>query len=57
MNTQKHLTTIVKNTKRETVSARQCTEPSQKVKQVYDLMGYKTVPFHRKKYVVSLQHF
>jgi transposase len=52
MNTQKCVTTIVENIKGETVSVRQCTEPSQKVKQVYDLMGYKTVPFYRKKSVV-----
>ncbi|MDK2978144.1 MAG: hypothetical protein PWP52_858 [Bacteroidales bacterium] len=29
-----------------------CTESTQKVKQVYGLMGYKAVPFYRKKSVV-----
>jgi hypothetical protein len=52
MNTQKCITTTVENTRGQTVSVRQCTEPTQKVKQIYDLMGYKTVPFYRKKSVV-----
>lgn len=52
MNTQKCITTTMKNIKEETVSIRQCTEPSQKVKQIYDLTGYKYKPFYRKKSVV-----
>lgn len=52
MNTQKCVTTTVENISGEKVSVRQCTEPTQKVKQIYDLMGYKTVPFYRKKSVV-----
>lgn len=52
MNSQKCVTTTVENISGEKVSVRQCTEPTQKVKQIYDLMGYKTVPFYRKKSVV-----
>jgi len=52
MNTQKCVTTSVKNIKDETVIVTQCTEPSLKVKQIYNLMNYKTVPFYRKKCVV-----
>jgi len=52
MNTQKCVTTTVENIKEETISVRQCTEPTQQVKQIYNLMGYKYAPFYRKKSVV-----
>lgn len=52
MNTQKCVTTTVENIKEETISVRQCTEPTQQVKQIYNLMNYKYVPFYRKKSVV-----
>jgi len=52
MNTQKCVTTTVENIKQETISVRQCTEPTQQVKQIYNLMNYKYVPFYRKKSVV-----
>ena len=52
MNTQKCVTTNVENTRRQIISVRQCTEPEQKAKHIYNLMGYKTVPFYRKKSVV-----
>lgn len=52
MNTQKCVTTSVENIKIQTISIRQCTEPNKKVKQIYDLMNYKYVPFWRKKSVV-----
>jgi len=52
MNTQKCVTTSVKNIKGETISVRQCTEPSQQVKFIYGLLNYKYVPFYRKKSVV-----
>jgi len=52
MNIQKCVTTTVENTKEETISVRQCTEPTQQVKQIYNMMNYKYVPFHRKKSVV-----
>jgi len=52
MNTQKCVTTSVVNIKEETISIRQCTEPSQQVKKIYDLLNYKYAPFVRKKSVV-----
>ena len=53
MNTQKCVTTSVENIKDEVISVRQCTEPSAKVKHIYDLLKYKYVPFVRKKSVVT----
>jgi hypothetical protein len=52
MNSQKCITTSVENIKGETISVRQCTEPTKQVKLIYDLMDYKYVPFYRKKSVV-----
>ena len=52
MNTQKCVTTSIENVKSQTISIRQCTEPNSKVKQIYDTMNYKYVPFWRKKSVV-----
>ena len=52
MNTQKCVTTSVVNIREETISVRQCTEPSQQVKKIYDLLNYKYAPFIRKKSVV-----
>ena len=52
MNTQKLVTTSIKNIHHQMIVIRQCTVPEQKAKQVYDLLKYKSVPFHRKKSVV-----
>ena len=52
MNTQKCVTTSMKNINDQEISIRQCTEPTVKVKEIYELMGYKTRPFYRKKSVV-----
>lgn len=52
MNTQKCVTTSVVNIKQETISVRQCTEPTKEVKAIYDILNYKYVPFTRKKSVV-----
>ena len=52
MNTQKCVTTSIVNIKDETISVRQCTEPTMRVKRIYDLLGYKHAPFVRKKSVV-----
>jgi len=52
MNTQKCVTTSIVNNKDETISIRQCTEPTKEVKKIYDLLKYRYVPFTRKKYVV-----
>lgn len=52
MNTQKCVTTSLVNIKNETISIRQCTEPTKEVKKIYDLLKYKYAPFVRKKSVV-----
>ena len=52
MNTQKCVTTTMVNIAEETICVRQCTEPTQKAKYIYDLMNYKPTPFYRKKSVV-----
>jgi len=52
MNTQKLVTTSFKNIDDQTITIRQCTVPEQKARQIYDLLNYKYVPFHRKKSVV-----
>jgi hypothetical protein len=52
MNTQKCVTTTIQNIQGQTISVRQCTEPTVKAKQIYNLMNYKKAPFYRKKSVV-----
>ncbi len=52
MNTQKCISTSVENIEDKTITIRQCTEPTKNVKQIYDLLNYKYVPFYRKKSVV-----
>ncbi|NCP67963.1 IS1634 family transposase [bacterium] len=52
MNTQKCVTTNITNINDQVLSVRKCTEPTSKTKEIYDLMGYKHVPFYRKKSVV-----
>ena len=52
MNTKKCVTTSIVNIKDEVISIRQCTEPNQKVKAIYDMLNYKYAPFVRKKSVV-----
>ena len=52
MNTQKCVTTSIENINNEIISVRQCTEPNQSVKRIYDLLNYKYLPFVRKKSVV-----
>ena len=38
----------VKNITKQTIVIRQRTTPEKKVKQVYDLLDYKYIPFHQK---------
>lgn len=52
MNSQKCVTTSMVNTNNEAISIRKCTEPSPKVRRIYDLLRYKHAPFYRKKSVV-----
>ena len=52
MNTQKAVTTTAQNVTDEIISIRRCSEPNNKVKQIYDALKYKYAPFVRKKSVV-----
>jgi len=52
MNTQKCVTTTVENIDHQTISIRQCTEPTKDVRDIYDRLKYKYQPFARKKSVV-----
>ncbi len=52
MNSQKCVTTSITNINNQIISIRKCTEPTDKVRQIYDLLGFKHVPFYRKKSVV-----
>ena len=52
MNTQKAVTTTMKNDRYEQIIIRQCSDPTDEVKRIYKALGYKHVPFTRKKFVV-----
>ena len=52
MNTQKMVTTTMKNQYEETIIIRQCSEPIEKVDIIYKALNYKSKPFSRKKFVV-----
>jgi len=52
MNTQKAVTTLAQNVADEVISIRRCSEPNQKVRQLYDALKYKYAPFVKKKSVV-----
>jgi len=52
MNTQKCVSTSVENIEDKVITIRQCTEPTKKAKQIYQLLNFKSVPFYRKKSVV-----
>jgi hypothetical protein len=51
-NTQKLVTTAVKNIHQQTIEIRKCSEPKQKIKQLYEALNYTFCPFRRKKFVV-----
>jgi hypothetical protein len=53
MNTQKVVTTCLENDKNQIIRIRKCSEPKEKVKLIYDALGYKCAPFIRKKSVVN----
>lgn len=52
MNTQKIVTTTMENNRNDLIVIRQCSEPSQKVMEIYHNLGFKPQPFSRKKFVV-----
>jgi hypothetical protein len=51
-NTQKILTTSGQNKENEIIYVRRCTEPNQKVKEIYMALKYKNYPFVKRKSVV-----
>jgi len=57
MNTQKAVTTCVENDKNQIIRIRKCSEPTEKVKLIYDALKYKHAPFIRKKSVVNKTEF
>ena len=57
MNTQKCETTCMTNIRNEVISIRQCSEPSMAVRNIYDWLDYKPLPFVRKKSVVPPAEF
>ena len=52
MNTQKAVTTTAQNDKDEIIHIRRCSEPSEKVRMLYDALRYKYVPYTKRKSVV-----
>ncbi len=52
MNTQKEVTTAMKNKKGETVLIKKCSVPSLEAKQIYDALNFKPAPYYMKKSVV-----
>jgi len=51
LNTQKMVTTTVENTKGDTIQIRQCSEPTEEVRQIYNKLKYPEIPLPRKKSV------
>jgi hypothetical protein len=51
MNTQKMVTTTIENDKEQTIQIRQCSEPTQDVRQIYIKLKYHQIPLPRKKSV------
>jgi hypothetical protein len=51
-NTQKIITTTGHNKDNELIYIRRCSEPNEKVKQIYTALNYKNYPFVKRKFVV-----
>lgn len=51
-NTQKVITTYGQNSFDKTISVRRCTQPREKVKHIYQALGYRNYPFVKRKSVV-----
>lgn len=51
-NTQKVITTTGQNTEDRTISIRKCSEPSQKLKEIMDILKTNYKPFRKRKSVV-----
>lgn len=56
-NTQKVVTTTATNTYNKTITTRRCSEPSEKLTNIYDILKLKHQPFTKRKSVVhKLEH-
>jgi len=51
MNTQKMVTTTIENDKGQTIQIRQCSEPTEEVRQICNKLKYHQIPLPRKKSV------
>jgi len=56
-NTQKVVTTSGQNKEDEIIYVRRCTEPNEKVKQIYNALNYRNYPFTKRKSVVHKSEF
>ena len=52
MNTQKAVTTTAQNNYEQVIQIRRCSEPDQQVKEIYQALNYKSIPFKMRKDVV-----
>jgi len=52
MNTQKIVTTSLKNDKNQTIILKKCSQPNSEVTAIYQAAKYKAMPFNIKKYVL-----
>ncbi|MDR2408141.1 MAG: hypothetical protein LBE13_08525 [Bacteroidales bacterium] len=57
MNAQKAVTTFAQNKVEDIILIRRCTYPDEKVRLIYDKLGYKYAPFKKKKSVVHKSVF
>ena len=51
MNTQKVISNTMLDENNKKIMIRTCSIPNQEVKNIYEAMGYKQVPFYRRKFV------
>ena len=51
MNTQKNVTTAMKDEAGKKIIIKTCSNPSTDVNDIYQAMNYKNMPFYRKKFV------
>jgi len=57
MNTQKAVTTTAQNNCDQIIQIRRCSEPNEKVSQIYNTLDYKSAPFKKKKVVVHKSQY
>jgi hypothetical protein len=57
MNTQKAVTTLAQNNSEEIIEIRRCTYPDEKARLIYDKIGYRYLPYKKKKSVVHKTFF